>query len=158
MDLMHLLLIMTSIIFKLEPILRKENLGDLSHPLNIIDDKKFNDENKILNNRNINFLQESVDKIILSNLFFHKNRFCKHIRENNKEIFFFRKRNEDDISHSITISNFFTELMTNFNDKIYQVDKHLNSDKNDFSSIITYKIKIIEVDNDKLVIERKYYL
>lgn len=137
-------------------VLKKKNLGDLSHPLNIIDDERYLEEINNLNNRNINFKPESIKKVILSNLFFHKNRFCKQFRNNDKETFLFRKNNKQSIEQSKILFSFFLELKNNFDDKLYQIDKHLDSEKNEFISKITYKIKVIELDENKILIERKY--
>lgn len=137
-------------------VLKKENLGDLAHPLNLVDNKLYEEQIKELNNRNIHIKDNSIEKIILSNLFFHKSRFCNQIRNNKNETFIFRKRNEDEIKQSEILFSFFQELKEKFNDKIYQIDKHFDRVKNEFESKITYKIKIIKLDKNKLEIERKY--
>lgn len=53
-------------------LLTKKNLGGISHPLNPINDIDFMDENENIKKRNIPFNSDSINKVILSNLFFHK--------------------------------------------------------------------------------------
>lgn len=134
-------------------VLKKENLGDLAHPLNLIDNQLYEEQLKNLNNRNININADSIEKIILSNLFFHKSRFCNQIRNEDIETFIFRNRNEDEIKQSKILFSFFQELKGKFNERLYQIDKHLDPVKNEFESKITFKLKIIKLDKNKLVIE-----
>ena len=137
-------------------VLKKENLGDLAHPLNLIDNELYEEQLEKLKNRNINIKADSIEKIILSNLFFHKSRFCRQIRNKDNEVFIFRKRNECETEQSKILFSFFEELKEKFNEKLYQIDKHSDSVKNEFESKITFKIKVIELDENKVVIERKY--
>lgn len=133
-------------------LLRKKNLGEVFHPLNPISDIEFQKEIKDLRNRNIDFNYESINKVILSNLFFHKNRFNFQVRQEKKDIYFFRKKftNENNILYK-----FFEELKENYNDKIFQLDKDYEKETNRFKSKLFYSIKILELDFDKIVIERK---
>ncbi|SFZ95179.1 Protein of unknown function [Flaviramulus basaltis] len=133
-------------------LLKKDNLGELSHPLNTIGDLKYNLENKEIQKRNIPYNSKSIAKIILSTLFFNKNRFNFQVISKNKTIFHFRKKYTSDNSLLI---GFLEEIKDEFNDKIYQLDRVFDPESSSFANKILFKIKIIELDFDKLIIERK---
>ncbi len=137
-------------------VLKKENLGDLAHPLNLIENELYGEQWEKLKNRNTDMKADSIEKIILSNLFFHKSRFCSQTRDKDNETFIFRKRNEYETEQSRILYTFFQELKEKFNEKLYQIDKHLDPVKNEFESRITFKIKVIKLDKNKVVIERKH--
>lgn len=134
-------------------ILKKKNLGELSHPLNAINDGDYNKELKNLKNRNISIEPESIEKIILSNLFFHKSRFNHQMRIDNLDHYFFRKKDAENFT---LLFSFFKEMEMNFNNKLFQIDRQFLRDTNEFITKITYKIKIIAINEDKIIIERKY--
>lgn len=137
-------------------ILKRENLGELSHPLNNISDENYNKELESLKNRNIPINAHSIEKIILSNLFFHKKRFREQLRINEQEHFYFRKRNEREIKEFELLFSFFQEMKKNYNNQLFQIDRHFLPEKNEFITKITYQIKIIDLNSDRIIIERRY--
>ena len=137
-------------------ILKRENLGELSHPLNNISDAKYSKELENLKNRNISIDAQSIEKIILSNLFFHKKRFRKQLKIKDQEHFYFRKRNKGEIKEFELLFSFLVEMKKNYNNQLFQIDRHFLPEKNEFITKITYRIKIIELSTDRIIIERKY--
>src|SRR5690606_21384251 len=104
-------------------ILKKENLGKISHPLRIIDDKTYEEESKTLINRNINYNNNSISKIILSTLFFNHNRFNK-IESNNENLkYYFRNFDKP-------LFDFLLELKNKYSNKIFQIDRDINENQN----------------------------
>ena len=132
-------------------LLRKKNLGEVSHPLNPISDEKFKEENENLKLRNISFAKNSISKIILSNLFFHKNRFNSQFRKEGIDTYTFRDNEMNDDS---ILYQFLNLIRSQHNDKIYQLDRDFDKANNHFLGKLYYKIKILELDFQKIVIER----
>lgn len=130
-------------------ILKKKDLGKISHPLRIIDNKTLEEECKSLDNRNIHYNNDSISKIILSTLFFSHHRFnkCEFQRENIKYYF----RNSDN-----PLFDFLLELKNNFNDKIFQIDREI-IENNQIVSKLNYQVEIIEITSKYIIINRKSY-
>lgn len=128
-------------------VIKKNNLGKISHPLKIIDDSTFEEEQNSLSNRNITYNPKSIEKIIFSTLFFSNKIFNKIEKNNDNYSFYFKKDNEIFI-------NLFFELKKRFNKKLYQVDRNVNENGKIISELF-YKIEIIEINNKFVLIKRK---
>lgn len=128
-------------------VLRKENLGKVSHPLRIIDDKTFNEEKEKIINRNLEYRRNSISKIIFSTLFFNNTRFNKIDRTGDFYKYYFRKTDVD-------LFNLLVEIHLNYNDKLYQVDRDIKDGR--IVSVLNYHIKIIELTENSIMIDREY--
>lgn len=126
-------------------ILTKENLGKVSHPLHIIDKEQYEKELSELINRNIHYDNNSINRIILSTLFFSNSRFLNKVEVNDyvKEYYF---RSDDKY-----LFQFLLEVFQNYNDKIFQIDRDI--DQGIIVSKINYKIKILYLNENYVTIE-----
>ncbi len=142
-------------------LLKKDFLGEVSHPLNHISDLQYDNEIKNLINRNIPYNYDSINKIILSILFFHKDRFNLGYSEPSltntdsvnctRIIYYFRKMNTVD---NKLLIDFLTEIKNKFGQKIFQLDKVFDESTNIFVNKLKYRIVIIDIDFDRVVIEK----
>jgi len=130
-------------------ILKKKNLGKISHPLKIIDDKTYEEEIKSLINRNLSYNSDSISKIILSTLFFNHNRFNKIDLQNENLKYYFKNFDKP-------LFDFLLELKNKFNSKIFQIDRDINENQQIVSKI-NYQIEIVEITTTYIIINRKNY-
>lgn len=97
----------------------KRNLGEVAHTLNIIDDTKYKKEEEDLFRRNFQFDPNSIQKIILSPVFFGKSRFNK-IESINEDLSMLYFRNEP--ANDNALLKFLSEIKNSLKDRIYQMD------------------------------------
>ena len=128
-------------------VIKKDNLGKISHPLKIIDDSTFKEEKSSLTNRNITYNPKSIEKIIFSTLFFSNKIFNKIEKNNGNYKYYFREGNE-------IFVNFFYELKKSFYKKLYQVDRNVNQNGEIISELL-FKIEIVKINNTFVIIKRK---
>lgn len=120
-------------------LINDKNFKSIEFPLSIIDDaaKKKENENKVSGNVNIG--QNAINKIILAPLFFNNDRFNKSSIDGKTTRFHFKKNESERF-----IKEFLQTLKSNFNDKIYQVEKFVVDKR--ITRDIKYKIQIVKID------------
>jgi hypothetical protein len=129
-------------------ILEKDNLGKVSHPLHLISAEQHDIEMTGLMKRNIGYDSNSIERIILSTLFFDKRRFLKKINiSNTTKKYYFR----DNVDRK-TLFNFLLEIYQNYNDKIFQLDRDIVERKMVIK--IMDRIKVLYLNDEYVTIER----
>lgn len=125
--------------------IKKENLGKISHPLRIIDEKQNNIEVNNLQNRNIFFEQDSIQKVIVSTLFFSNSRFSKiEVINNFTKKYSFK-------SDSLYLFLFFLEIAKNYNDRLFQIDRDVKN--NIIVSKLNFRHAVIDITEKYVVLE-----
>lgn len=129
-------------------LLKKQDFKHINNPLDIIskEEKKIDQEN--LNSRNIEIPIDVIDKIILAPVFFNNDVFCKKTSESGNEKFWFTK---PDINE---LYKFFKILLEKYHNKIFQVDKVLSYTDNSVNRVLRYKIEIIKLSEDYIIIRK----
>ncbi|WP_261511768.1 DUF2971 domain-containing protein [Chryseobacterium paludis] len=117
--------------------IKKNDLGKVSHPLRIIDEKQNTTEIDNLQNRNIFFDKDSIQKVIVSTLFFSNSRFSKiEVINNFSKKYYFK-------SDSLYLFLFFLEIAKNYNDRLFQIDRDVKN--NIIVSKLNYKHEVIDI-------------
>lgn len=75
-------------------VIRNEKFTSITHPTTIISEEENQKEKDLLKSRNLNIPKESINKIILSTLFFNKDRFRKFTINNDIVTLSFVNNNE----------------------------------------------------------------
>lgn len=124
--------------------IKKEHLGKVSHPLRIIDEKENNIEVNNLQNRNITFDKDSIQKVIVSTLFFSNSRFSniEVINDSTKKYHF--------KGDSVYLFLFFLEIAKNYNDRLFQIDRDVSN--NIIVSKLNYKHEVIDITEKYVVL------
>lgn len=125
--------------------IKKENLGKVSHPLRIIDEKQNTLEINNLQNRNIHFDIDSIQKVIVSTLFFSNSRFSKiEVIDNVTKKYYFK-------SDSLYLFLFFLEIAKNYNDKLFQIDRDVKN--NIIESKLNFRHEVLDISNQYVVLK-----
>lgn len=125
--------------------IKKEGLGKVSHPLRIIDEKQNTTEIDNLQNRNISFDKNSIQKIIVSTLFFSNSRFSKiEIISDFSRKYYFK-------GDSLYLFLFFLEISKNYNNRLFQIDRDVKD--NIVISKLNYKHQVIDITEKYVVLE-----
>lgn len=127
-------------------LLKSESFEKVSHKLKIIDDELFEEEKYKKKTRNIPYERSSIEKIILSTLFFNNTRFNSVVEGVDVLNYSFKKCKDN------VLFDFFKLLLDNYNDCIYQLDKIYNKDS--IERRLNFKIEIIELTEDYLKLKK----
>ncbi|MGH1516586.1 DUF2971 domain-containing protein [Chryseobacterium sp. JK1] len=132
-------------------IIRDKNFSPVSRPENIISAEKSKKEKEDLKSRNLQVSRESINKIILSTLFFNNERFDHFETINNEvvQLTFLEDKFKKDLIKFLTI------LREEFGDKIFQVNKYLKEGM--VIRDITYKVEILEITEKHVQIRKMPY-
>ena len=129
-------------------LLNDNKFNKISYPITIINDEQKEDEDNKKNGGNIEFHNEIISKIILAPLFFNNTRFNKsEFVEEDLRTYNFKNNNSGKLAQE-----FLDLLKSQFNDKIYQVDK-IVKDGIVMREII-YKIEIIDINEKNIKIKK----
>lgn len=115
----------------------------IEFPLTMMNDEEKTAENKGKSSGNVEIEKKAISKIILAPLFFNNERFNKSSINGTTTTFHF-KANED----GKMIKEFLQTLKSDFNNKIYQIEKFIKDKR--IARDIKYKIKIVRINEQSV--------
>lgn len=131
--------------------LNHKDFEQVSNPLEIISDELKKIELGNLSKRNIKINNKIIEKVILALYFFNNERFNKREIDNQQnETFWFKT----DTCEFESLHNFISILKEQYNDRIEQIDKTLNYEKNIVNRKLQFKVQILELTKEFLKIKR----
>lgn len=124
-------------------LINDENFKSIEFPLTIMNDDEKTTENKGKSSGNVEIEKKAISKIILAPLFFNNDRFNKSSINGTTTTFHF-KPNEN----GKMIKEFLQTLKSDFNDKIYQIEKFIKDKR--IARDIKYKIQIVKINEQSV--------
>lgn len=129
-------------------VIRDESFTEMENPQVIISEEQKKIQSENLQSRNLKINKDLINKVILATLFFNNDRFNKVDRtaDNTFRYQFVQDKNQKNLQKFLTI------LMTEFTDKIYQVEKIVSNDR--IFRELKYQVEILDINDESLEIRR----